>query len=1070
MKINLKRIASAAAAAAVTASAGSLCVSAGSFRISADDAFIVKNGRLSMPADAGISFAMPEFKDFIGQDVEDLFDLSPVAGYKSISGEISINGESVTLPESFDMRDEGTITSVKNQGAYGTCWTFSSAASAETSLLESVPSINLSEWHTAYYPYIGGDQIEINTDTLNDHLQYGGTVYVAANLWAQWMGPVSEEKLPYGNEEMLEDEAVVSRYENDADYHLENAYLFDYEKDGSNRDYVNSLIKQFIYDGMAVDVSFSTEGYSYATNACYSTLKPREANHSVTIAGWDDNFTASNFDGNTGAWLCRNSWDTGFGDNGYFWISYADASLCEFGVFELGAADNYTVNYQHDTFVPTQTMSADDNEDINQPSYMANVFTAEETQQLEAISTYINNPGTKYEITVYTGITDPSDPASGTASAVTSGMSELTGYLTIELDENVRIEEGEQFSVVVKMYCEDSKYVLPLETCMLLEDSGTGSYIPLSSYTTYESISEYTGENESFYSEDGAEWTDVTEKNYEYTEEEKNELLEQVIAENDDMTEDQIQAYRDLFEGRDLKVVMGNMSLKAFANPCSTVDFSHISGNVPLDESVELSVKDGSDIWYSINGGEELLYTAPIAITEETEISASADGVNYTTRKYTPAKAEFIDLGYFTSLLYTNYNDILYAERADESTYNIYLSGAESSVQLFPVSAADVYMDGELMTKNEFTSKLPLDYGVNIFEFTLSQENRLDNAVTLNIYREMVNIDLETETVTFDANVELTAEDGTVFASGDSVSDYAGQTLTASADGITEEISVPERAVVPDMELDYYNETLNFLSNAEAEFAEYAAGENPSASDFISVAPRCIDGQNITSGMVMNKAFRVIPGETVTIRIAPGNGMFGSEPVTYEIPQAGEAPEENPGYTLEEGVYYLDYSDTLEYGVITSVGTEEMLAESAEMFGYDTETYAALMMERYGVSDRSELLKLMGAEWDAIFEVSAEENPEIAVRYYSQYDGFASKVKFFTFIGYQKGDMDLNGAIDALDASKALTYYAETSVGNTPEITAEEFYAGDYDCNNKIDALDASEILTYYAKKATGQI
>lgn len=375
-------------------------------------------------------------------------------------------------------------------------------------------------------------------------------------------------------------------------------------------------------------------------------------------------------------------------------------------------------------------------------------------------------------------------------------------------------------------------------------------------------------------------------------------------------------------------------------------------------------------------------------------------------------------------------------------------------------------MNGELMTKNEYTSPIALSYGLNTFTFELKQENCLDNTVTLNIYRNIVDIDIETEKVTF-SGATLTAPDGTVFSSGDSVSDYAGQTLIAVADGEEFEVKVPERAAVPDMELDYYNETLNFLPNEIIEFAQYAVVESPTKWDYISVADRCIDGQNITSGMIMNKAFRVIPGETVTIRIAPGNGMFGSEPVTYEIPAAGASPTESMKYMLEDGVYYLEYSADLEYGVIFAPATESDLEAMAEQFGYETEEYAELMMKRFGVSGRSELLSLLGAEWDAYFEVSADEKFEIAVRYYSTFDAFASQIEFANLSDIVKGDMDFDGNINAIDASLVLTYYASVSTGQSPVLTEDEFYAGDYDGDGAVNALDASGILTYYAKKAT---
>ena len=67
------------------------------------------------------------------------------------------------------------------------------------------------------------------------------------------------------------------------------------------------------------------------------------------------------------------------------------------------------------------------------------------------------------------------------------------------------------------------------------------------------------------------------------------------------------------------------------------------------------------------------------------------------------------------------------------------------------------------------------------------------------------------------------------------------------------------------------------------------------------------------------------------------------------------------------------------------------------------------------------------------------------------------------------GDTDLNGTIDAIDASIALTIYALKSTGgDVSSYTDEQLAAADADKNGTVDAIDASHILSYYAYISTG--
>lgn len=62
-----------------------------------------------------------------------------------------------SLPAAYDLRDYGYVTSVKDQGEFGTCWAFSAIASLESNAVkkgyESLSTADFSELQLAYFMY-----------------------------------------------------------------------------------------------------------------------------------------------------------------------------------------------------------------------------------------------------------------------------------------------------------------------------------------------------------------------------------------------------------------------------------------------------------------------------------------------------------------------------------------------------------------------------------------------------------------------------------------------------------------------------------------------------------------------------------------------------------------------------------------------------------------------------------------------------------------------------------------------------------------------------------------------------
>ncbi len=75
-------------------------------------------------------------------------------------------------------------------------------------------------------------------------------------------------------------------------------------------------IKQAIYTYGAVQAGvYADRWFQLYTSGVFSRCKRnvRYTNHAIILCGWDDA---------KGAWLLKNSWDTGWGEDGYMWISY----------------------------------------------------------------------------------------------------------------------------------------------------------------------------------------------------------------------------------------------------------------------------------------------------------------------------------------------------------------------------------------------------------------------------------------------------------------------------------------------------------------------------------------------------------------------------------------------------------------------------------------------------------------------------------------------------------------------------------------------------------------------------
>lgn len=346
------------------------------------------------------------------------------------------------------------VTSVKNQGSYGTCWAFSFIAASEASIMEEglvSEEIDLSEWQLAYFlansvvdPLGGtsGDRMDIT----KNYLEAGANQQMATYRVANWYGLVDETIAPYETvcqnaEAALPDEAA---YDKDV-VHLENAFWVSMQD--------QNVIKQMIQEYGACGASYYSDGQYYNTPNLYNTEvaeycpEALGTNHGITIVGWDDAYSKDNFgtykpEGD-GAWYCKNSWGTGWGADGYFWISYEDAPLSQsVGYFyDYGRNDNFEYNYQYDGGAWSDYYDS--------CPYEANMYMARGNEQLKAIGFYTRNPGYNCTISVYKKCTE-GNPISGELVAELNANQLYAGFHTVRLENEIPLNQDDCFSVVIK--------------------------------------------------------------------------------------------------------------------------------------------------------------------------------------------------------------------------------------------------------------------------------------------------------------------------------------------------------------------------------------------------------------------------------------------------------------------------------------------------------------------------------------------------------------------------------------------------------------------------------------------
>lgn len=355
------------------------------------------------------------------------------------------------LPEAWDWRDHNGVSPVGDQGATGSCWVWGALKGFEANILvDSGEYYDLSE------------RTIFNCAPWVNHLpayQRGGLAIMVAH-WLSTKGATLESCDPWGPpwDDCIYEQCrpVLGSYgwtRLPADVETIKSYLYQY-----------GPIQTSMYASFPGFNSYNGSYVLYWTGT-------QDSNHSVQIVGWDDNME---YPLGRGAWICQNSWDTTWGDNGFFYIAYTLGHSARIGETAGFYASYGTwplpqmlgTLYYHDEAGPATWVT-----DLGSPDpsiyWGAVIYETTQWGRLSFIETWIPDGNTGIETWIYRGFNTGSPNGPRGMLRQQPGMCVLTGgFKRLSISSRpLYVRPGDTFVVVTRVDCDTYQYPLPIEYC-----------------------------------------------------------------------------------------------------------------------------------------------------------------------------------------------------------------------------------------------------------------------------------------------------------------------------------------------------------------------------------------------------------------------------------------------------------------------------------------------------------------------------------------------------------------------------------------------------------------------------
>jgi len=385
------------------------------------------------------------------------------------------------LPAKYDLRAQGRVSPVKDQGTAGVCWAFATVASLESTLLPGetwdFSENNMKNLLSDLYP-----------EGFTRNFTAGATHKESTAYLVRWTGPVNQSDDPYN---------ATSPYSPANLTVQKHVQRVDYVPDRVNSS-DNNNIKTAVQTFGAVYTTYNmsdntTLPYWNETHYSYYYFGDAGLNHAVAIVGWDDTWSRYNFStvpSIDGAFIIKNSWGSEWGDRGFFYCSYNDTLIGKDNALFLSSPPkNYDHIYQYD---PLGWVSSRYTTDAK-IGWAANVFTSTRSQNLSAVSFYTTDTNANYQVWVYVNPNNGPVLNSSGAAFTQNGTFANAGYHTIAIPNEIPLDANDRFAVAVKLINPEYNWSIAYQDW------------------TYRTTNAKAYPGQGYLSDDGSTWTDVTD-------------------------------------------------------------------------------------------------------------------------------------------------------------------------------------------------------------------------------------------------------------------------------------------------------------------------------------------------------------------------------------------------------------------------------------------------------------------------------------------------------------------------------------------------------------------------------